>query len=232
MKNIIGLTLVMASLTGCAVPGSVNSLPGLGIDASLCILHYRYQLVATHEECDDENWRVVAITDANSDAIKANRNALQGAIMGISNELCGEFLKRLGENPRNRSLAVRSTALFLSAAATGVAASESASAIADATSLTSAGTAFAGLGQLFGESYPEEIEDIVMGIDLARGEITNEIEDRRSLDLVRYPIPVAVNDALDYHKACSIAYGNAAIEQATNDAIDALDEEEGEEEGS
>ena len=72
-----------------------------------------------------------------------------------------------------------------------------------------------------------------MGIDLARGQITNEIEDRRSLDLVRYPIPVAVNDALDYHKACSIAYGNAAIEQATNEAIDALDEEEeGEEEGS
>ena len=39
MKNIVGLMLVIACLKGCAVPGAVNSLPELGIDASLCILH-------------------------------------------------------------------------------------------------------------------------------------------------------------------------------------------------
>ena len=226
MQRWFYMTLTAFLLAGCAVPGSVDPMPGLDMDASLCILHHRYRLVDFAEECADENWRVVPITDTNSDTLKAYRNSLQGAIMGVSNELCGEFIKKIGENPRDRSIVVRSTALFLAAAATGVAAGTSTTAIADATSLTAAGSAFSGLSQVFGESYPEEIEDIVMGIDLARGNITNEIEERRSMDLVEYPIPVAVNDALDYHKACSIAYGNAAIEQATNEAIDALDDED------
>ena len=158
---------------------------------------------------------------------KRRRNGIQERIIAASNQRCGEYKNflRQFEAEGNFFLGTATTTLAgLGAVFTPAA---TVRALAGAAAITS------GIRAEFQEDffYTLATHVITEGIDAKREEIYKALGKRQDEEVIKYTIQAAVNDAVQYHSACTTIVGSQAaseaIRQAKNPGLERLIELKG-----
>lgn len=135
--------------------------------------------------------------------LKYRRNELQSKLIAASNQRCGLYLREITSAKAQTNMAWGSLSILLSGAASVVSHAETARALA-------AGAAVAtGTNAIYDQAYFNNLAVGVIsgGIAKQREGILIQINNKSTLDLVKYPVNRAVADALQYHSACNIISG-------------------------
>jgi len=213
----------ICALTACGIPAGVDPLPYFAEDDSgsnvqlpqLCVLYHRYGfLEGDIGTCENVGWKLKELSKAEleSEEYRSRRNELQHTILVMATKACGDYRKRLTE--RSEGFTVGSAALAVSlsawaAAATGNIARE----------VAAVATASSGINQLTEGSYANNLENTLMGIELARTRIFKNMLDGQGKDLLEYPVARAINDAKRYHGVCNRADGSTQASRALSGQI-------------
>ena len=215
MKQALCLMLLVAGVTGCAIPAGVDPLPIYNSDGSdpihtpmICDLYGKYRFM-------DDSCNVIVLTHEQlaSDEFKSARNEVQNTLLGLATAECNRLKKRLAGRSRGQLQSAESVALLLSAGASA--------GTGDAVARLSAGaTALTGAGRLLEEKHTTHLQTVILGIEIARTDVfMNILEDQQS-DLLEYPLARAVNDAMRYHEVCNFETGLSTASRALSNALE------------
>ena len=214
-KQALCLMLLVAGVTGCAIPAGVDPLPIYNSDGSsqiytpmICDLYGKYHFM--DDSCD-----VIALTheQLTSDEFKAARNEVQNTLLGLATIECNRLKKRLAGRSRGQLQGAESVALLLSAGASA--------GTGDAvTSLSAGATALTGAGRLLEEKHTTHLQTVVLGIEIARTDVFMNILESQDSDLLEYPLARAVNDAMRYHGVCNFETGLSTSSRALSTALE------------
>ena len=219
----------MCAATGCAIPAGVEPLPYFAADASggkvqtpqLCVLYHRYGfLEGGVENCNQVGWKFKELNEAElkSAEYRSRRNELQHTILAMATKACGDYRKELTERSEGFTMGSAMLAVSMSAwaaAATGNIARE----------VAAVATASSGVNQLTEGAYANNLENTLMGIELARTRIFDNIRDGQDKDLLEYPVSRAINDAKRYHGVCNRADGSTQASRALSGQIRASNQD-------
>lgn len=175
-----------------------HSIKALTIVASMSISMAGCANILTIQGIDTEHGSITS---------EEGRNNWQNARMAETNSDCTALLNRLQEQPRKVSLGMRITSVVLAAWATT-------SPESITTELTAGAAAFTALDQTIAESYPDDIQTIISGIQYGQQIIRNQIRRKQKTDLTTYGIKEAVADVVRYNGACSVGRGRSFAAQA------------------
>lgn len=139
------------------------------------------------------------------------RNLMQDRLIRQANHACGEYTLMIQERPRRESLGMLIVVAVLATWAT-------ASPDDLTTGLTAGAAGFTAVNQAVRESNPQDVQNVMQGIELTRAEMRANIEAVQQAALDRYTAEDAVADAIEYNDACNAASGRAASARATAEA--------------
>ena len=215
MKQALCLILLVAGVTGCAIPAGVDPLPIYNSDRSepihsqmICDLYGKYRFM-------DGSCNVIELTheQLTSDEFKSARNEVQNTLLGLATAECNRLKKRLAGRSRGQLQSAESVALLLSAGATA--------GTGDAvTSLSAGATALTGAGRLLEEKNTAHLQTVILGIEIARTDVFMNILENQDSDLLEYPLARAVNDAMRYNEVCNFETGLSTASRALSDALE------------
>lgn len=222
-KNLMIVALIVCSLTGCAqarkytMPDEDNLLSGSG---SLLVLDEQavvYETIDVEELLKTygfESIPDVAKGDLTGDQLKYQRNELQDRIIAASNQKCGMYLRMLASSKAESQLTWSGLAVFLSCAAAVV------TPVNTAKALSAGSTVSNGILAQYNEAYFNNlaINVISSGITSQREGILLQINQKKTDDLIEYPVNRAIADAVQYHSVCNIISGLETAAVATRNS--------------
>jgi hypothetical protein len=150
-----------------------------------------------------------------------HRNAVQDRILAASTQRCNFYKQYLRRIDQSTNLFLGSLTTITGAVGAIVTGATAARVLAGSASM------FSGLRSEFNETMFAGLamQVITDGIDLRRNKLREKIETRRTANNneTNYTVELAVNDALEFHGACSLTVGlkeaGAAIKRAQNPGV-------------
>ena len=80
--------------------------------------------------------------------------------------------------------------------------------------LAATAAAATGFRKVMDDSYAQDLESALLGVEIARTRIFKSILKGQQKNLLKYPLSRAVNDAMRYHSVCNLAEGKAESSRA------------------
>ena len=230
------LLLSVFLLAGCSAFNprflTVASLPytnGGETPRQQCVLYHAHGLTQSPDNC------VIDLTQEQRQSVDfiAKRNALQDDLITQSNLQCDRLTGNLQNMPRSTRLGLGIGAAILAAAATSSSARSSSSESSDGSGddddkssrtagLAAGAAVFASVDQLLRESFPNDAQSIIRGIEYSQAQAKFRMANESTSDLNAYSVQAAVRDSMEYHRLCSVARGREATSQVLNQALQQL----------